>query len=928
MSGKSAIKGFDFQFDFGLFLLIENFKKNEKCFIQNEPIGEYNNREPWDITLTLNNGRKQNWQVKKSKSDFSHNRIIEIFKELVEDHIFPTRDPKKLSELISLKVIKNLDIQVPSFGLAIEGGISNKSTVLSDFLINCQNVINESSEVMSTLLSESLRYAVVQQFLEVFSLSSSSDIRVIASLSALFKISQFGQNEIRHTIIRKLDLDLGVSIKGKTYCELCSVPLQKMRSALGRPTKASNLLASLLSESTSNSELLESNFNNLPDYRKETVFQSQTSIGELFVHQNGKVFNSTGGSEDISSFDWLKSEISNQENFTIILGDFGFGKTTLVKYAVSSLQQESNAKRKKFLYLRLKDDYVEGSELRSIVQKSNKNLPLTKEVWEKNQWVIMCDGFDELTLRFGDEPRWITRSFTHLLRESEAENVQIILTSRPVLFLDNNDKMQTVNYLKRLYLEPFSEGQIKAWLSNWSLKNRQIKYEDICKGRLKEIVKIPVLLLLSAKIFHEKLQKKILPNSLTTIYSYFFDWSIKHEGSLGDIAAPKHFTPDNFRDVLEEVASLLFDHPDSKSGILHYKVILKELSKRYNREELLLNKHIFVAHAFKEKFSHVEFIHQSLREFLVASLLLRAFVEEIDLAHFRPNYELIFFDRPLTHAKVQFFIDLADQLPESTCYKLLELYNSESYLKNMLKFLTDDLEHRDYFNTRSNWFWQNEKAYKSTTKRNQLVIIGNIMMIEWFLQVRVFQKLQQNLSDGDVGLYQERIVSRLKELLHLFGSDKKFTPHIELIQKFGFVNTSWVGIKIKDIDFSFFNWKKCIFQGGIITKCKISSFSMAEIQWGFDFPTSLIQCKVSNGIVILQNVNILKCAESQFDNIKFIQHSESQIFFSQCILVNCNFLEIKKVTFDRCILINCQSKIKLDHLQKDSLIVHHPNFNI
>ena len=266
MSGKSAIKGFDFQFDFGLFLLIENFKKNEKCFIQNEPIGEYNNREPWDITLTLNNGRKQNWQVKKSKSDFSHNRIIEIFKELVEDHIFPTRDPKKLSELISLKVIKNLDIQVPSFGLAIEGGISNKSTVLSDFLINCQNVINESSEVMSTLLSESLRYAVVQQFLEVFSLSSSSDIRVIASLSALFKISQFGQNEIRHTIIRKLDLDLGVSIKGKTYCELCSVPLQKMRSALGRPTKASNLLASLLSESTSNSELLESNFNNLPVY--------------------------------------------------------------------------------------------------------------------------------------------------------------------------------------------------------------------------------------------------------------------------------------------------------------------------------------------------------------------------------------------------------------------------------------------------------------------------------------------------------------------------------------------------------------------------------------------------------------------------------------------------------------------------------------
>jgi len=511
-------------------------------------------------------------------------------------------------------------------------------------------------------------------------------------------------------------------------------------------------------------------------------------------------------------------------DFLLLLGDFGHGKTTLFKYLTANLSKRHTTDKPIPVFLTLREHFKTNSSLQEAVTNAiMPNSRMTDTFWRNNQWLIFCDGFDELNIFHQENPEWVTLVFSSLLKESQKPNIKIVISSRPILFMERDIHSKTIGRFETLFLNDFNNTQIAQWLKNWSQQNQTITLQMLKDRDIVTIARTPVILFLIALMFHDELADSTKKYSKSEIYKTFFDWTVKSGGFIGDNTTDKHIVPTNYREIIQEIAWQIFTHPDSKSGLLHYKILLKELESKLKIDGFdVWDERIFVAHAFKEsKKEHIEFLHQSLREYLVAEKLFGVYYglihepeHEIDI-----EYEKILLDKPITEAKLNFFRDMTQSLSNK------EKSTLKQKSKNIAHWVTILYQIAGKNSSRF-------KGYKVHRKRDEVitqehlfsenqVVIANLVLLGYFFEANLYDIIEEDFN-----------IELLKQIQHFFKSDTQLESFENLFQKLFFSNLSFLYTQFNAFDFSLYIFKKVEFKNLEFNDChfKNSRFDNVEFE--------------------------------------------------------------------------------------------------
>ncbi len=666
------------------------------------------------------------------------------------------------------------------------------------------------------------------------------------------------------------------------------------------------------------------------------------NIDKLYVRLKAK-FYYKGKSSKYENVDnlsnWLEEQIDSKD-FTILLGDFGHGKSTFFKHMTVELSKKYLAQKEKSnfipVYISLRQHFTKDANLKDAV--TNAVMPrakMTDEFWESNNWLIFCDGFDELSIYHQDQPNWITKVFSILYTQSEEKNVKIVLSSRPVLFLDPNIKKETLSQFNRLVLKPFDEPQITKWLENWSKYNKPISIEDIKERNLMEVLQTPVILFLIASMFHEELNDKTIKYTKSQIYKKFFDWTAKSGGFIQDGENVKHRVPENYREILQEIACEIFSHPDAKSGMLHYEVLLKQLSKKFEKDALeeSLSEKIFVAHAFKESVpEHIEFIHQSLREYLVAEKIFEVYYRFCtknfeDEPVYQFEYDELLLTKPITQTKLEFFRDIIESADDKNIKKI----------KKLEFFYFDLISINEYFiNKKSDEMFKVYNFFdKEIIENNQHgifnSIVGNIILLDFLFKTYVNKEVD----------YDE-----LKKITTFFESNNEYSIFLQLLQK-SLIEVHHYEKGIHNIKFDSFMLKKNQYYGVDFENCSFINTSFEDsifVESGSPIyigdgitdkssiptPTEFKKCVFKN--VELFNTEFRTTIFSdctfyeyqgydEFRQFQDVEYNDCQFFnsnihyeffkgvvFANCIFINTKFIDMQDESGVHIEFINCITK--------------------
>ncbi len=654
------------------------------------------------------------------------------------------------------------------------------------------------------------------------------------------------------------------------------------------------------------------------------------NIQKLYVESKAKLFyaQKESKSQDIETLNqFIKRDIRSLD-FLILLGDFGHGKTTFFKYMTAELSKEYNDGEYIPIYISLREHYKKNGNLRDAV--SNALLlkeKITDKFWDEHKWLIFCDGFDELNLFYQDEPNWVTSVFTELLNESKKENIKIVLSSRPVLFLDPNLKKDTVNNFDRVLLKPFDRDQIKEWLENWSKHNKLITIEMLEERNLLEVSQTPVILFLIATIFHEELNEKGIKYTKSQIYKKFFDStdsSKKAKGITLDDKDKEYDVPTNYREILQNIACEIFTHPDEKSGMLHYDVVLKQLSQTFEEKDIkdLLSEKIFVAHAFKESIpEHVEFIHQSLREYLVAEKIFEVFydLKNQSEVEYKLKYEDILFNIPISLNKVRFFRDMVKSMPIEDKNILAQrsqyIFDHPTILYQLIRDIPDRLISYSIFKK------ENQKIIEEKAYSDNQVVISNLMLFGFLFHLYTTNEVSDEFE-----------FENLKKLTHFFNSHSQLENFNYLLKK-SFTELSFKGIQIENIAFDEFEFIDNRFEEVTFISCSFDSTKFINVE--FINSVKFIDCSFTANT--LDNINFdgvefencdfsyfdsskskmlyqisTSYVESSFHNVTLNFESYKDTKFFDCIFTSSRFLDEDQKYDSKLIFNNCVIKDEND----------------
>lgn len=584
------------------------------------------------------------------------------------------------------------------------------------------------------------------------------------------------------------------------------------------------------------------------------------------------------------------------------------------------LAQEKESKNHIPVYISLRQHFTKDANLKDAV--TNAVMPrakMTDEFWQNNNWLIFCDGFDELSIYHQDEPNWITKVFSILYTQSEEKNIKIVLSSRPVLFLEPNIKKETLSQFNRLILKPFDELQITKWLENWSKYNQEINIEMIRERNLLEVSQTPVMLFLIATIFHEELNDGNIKYSKSQIYKKFFDWTAKNGGLIETNECLKHKVPENYREILQEIACQIFTHPDATSGMLHYEVLLKQLGEKFGSINLkeFLNQKIFVAHAFKESIpEHIEFLHQSLREYLVAEKMFNSYYKFCttnfkDSPAYQFEYNQIIFTKPLSQAKLDFFKDIISSLSKKEKEKIQMLQLFKIDIGSIGEyFIRNDNNLFEVFS-----YFENEVI--NTNRHGILnVIIGNIVMLDFMF--KTYCELYVDIGE-------------LKKVQNFFESNKEYNVFQKMIQRM-FKNFTFKHIKLYDINFDNFEFNNTIFAEAIFSgnSFKNTKISNSKFIPNKDAETIFMDCSFDKTIIDNTIFSKVKFKNTIFKNLEgykigeFINVEFEDCTFDSCIIyspnyknsrfLNCVFIDVDFISEVDCTLINSNDYKKINKI--------------
>ena len=190
--------------------------------------------------------------------------------------------------------------------------------------------------------------------------------------------------------------------------------------------------------------------------------------------------------------EWL---LERHSHFLLVLGDFGTGKTFLLREIARRLGQEDGPVTPIFIELR------ELEKAHSLVELATAHFARTgleridfeafRFMLNEGRIVLLFDGFDELALRVS-----YSRATEHFdaLMEAAGGNAKIVISTRTQHFESDNQiaqKIARVNGHRIVHLQPFDRDQIRSFLVY------HLQDEDAAERRFQLIDRIKDLMGLS-----------------------------------------------------------------------------------------------------------------------------------------------------------------------------------------------------------------------------------------------------------------------------------------------------------------------------------------------------------------------------------------------------------------------------------------------
>jgi 3',5'-cyclic AMP phosphodiesterase CpdA len=264
--------------------------------------------------------------------------------------------------------------------------------------------------------------------------------------------------------------------------------------------------------------------------------------------------------------------------FVLVLGDAGFGKSFLVRrLAYRLLGNEQASLTPIVVYLRDRDKRQSLDEMAAAALVPSKAVfqpDRFQHSLEAGTLALLIDGYDEFAVRVGyANAAAQLRTFTEALRGQ----AKVLLTTRPSHFRSTDDvttklfdSLATVHQGKIYQLEPFDQGQQRAFLTRWFQLQGQPEADELAGSwmealatvdNLPELARTPRMLsFIVEDLSLDMIEDAARHGTVTpaSLYRTLVDHWLSQETNKIDYAAPRTVSAPQRQALLEELAMHLW----------------------------------------------------------------------------------------------------------------------------------------------------------------------------------------------------------------------------------------------------------------------------------------------------------------------------------------------------------------------------------
>jgi uncharacterized protein YjbI with pentapeptide repeats len=427
---------------------------------------------------------------------------------------------------------------------------------------------------------------------------------------------------------------------------------------------------------------------------REVLGESGVTLERIFVQPHAELAVEKGtatdlyvGSGEALLLRWLGDLAAGRapRKPLLVLGHFGFGKSSLLDHFLGTLIGNDAALAPMPIPLRKLAAASPTKSFRSVLTTHVRDVfgvdfdqpPEDDEL----RYCLLCDGFDELNLYYSEvEPeKWARECFADLASLALRPDVAVIVSSRPILFMSLFAQRMSGQGNPTLWLRPFDDDRIRRWCSKFreaQPKAKELSLDFLRERNLLDVARTPIVLFMVAQVVAGggRLREK-QRYTRAEVYRQFIEWTASG-GHRAD--EPKHKVPPNYRQILQEIAWLIFQ---SGQPYLREETLIGRLQAKYGRRigDVLVARNLLVAHMLKplagsgEQRQLVEFTHQSFREYLVAERVWDLLSEGRRTGELRPElWRELLGNVVFTDAKIELLGEMVSSLPQAEAQHLYE----------------------------------------------------------------------------------------------------------------------------------------------------------------------------------------------------------------------------------------------------------------
>lgn len=332
--------------------------------------------------------------------------------------------------------------------------------------------------------------------------------------------------------------------------------------------------------------------------------------------------------------DLLASE--DQRRFALVLGEFGAGKTFLLRELARRMHVEKHPVWPVLVEMRLLEKRHDLASLLGAhfgkADVPGYNFPAFQYMLNEGRIALLFDGFDELVDRVTYDA--VTDHFNTVLSAAEGRAAKVVLSSRRQHFLSENqvklaltEQAQRIPGFRLMLLEPFGEVQIRGYLRNVLMSEREANQRYALLDEVKDLLGLshnPRMLGFIARIPENKLREAKARGTITASDLYDLlvkDWlDFEHQRSQR-ISTQKGLSRDALDNGVTALALSMWHARTKEVSVAQIRDVLAEAMKPHepalDAQEIT---HWFGTGSLlvRDADSRFSFVHRSVMEWLVA----------------------------------------------------------------------------------------------------------------------------------------------------------------------------------------------------------------------------------------------------------------------------------------------------------------------